>query len=98
MGKPVFSDNRVHVMADKCSTCIFRPGNLMRLAPGRVKEMVDGAVADGSVIPCHKTIHGSAEQEAVCRGYYDGQVDKVLALMLAYTMGMIEEMPDAYGE
>lgn len=98
MGEPVYSNGKVHVMADKCSTCIFRPGNLMTLQPGRVKEMVEGASSAGSVIPCHKTIHGSAEQEAVCRGYYDAQAERVLALRLAVAMDMIEVMPDAYGE
>lgn len=92
MAKPVYSEGKVHVMADKCATCIFRPGNLMSLKPGRVKTMVDEATANQSVITCHKTIHGQREQEAVCRGYYDAQVDKVLPLVLAHSMNMIVEV------
>lgn len=92
MSKPVYSDGKVHVMPEKCSTCIFRPGNLMRLQPGRVKEMVDGALANQSVIPCHKTIYGEREQEAVCRGFYDAHGSRVPALRLAAAMDVIEEV------
>lgn len=92
MGKPVYSDGKVHVMPTMCSTCIFRPGNLMTLQTGRVKEMVDEATAAESVIPCHKTTYGQRDQEAVCRGYYDARVDRLLPLMLARAMEMIEEV------
>lgn len=88
----VWSNGRVHVMRERCSTCIFRGGNLMHLQSGRVKEMVDSALAVQSVIVCHKTIHGQAEQEAACRGYVDSYGDQVLALRLAESMGLIEEV------
>jgi hypothetical protein len=91
-GRPVYSDGRVHVMADKCETCIFRPGNLMNLDPGRVKSMVDESVAEGAGITCHKTLYGQAEQEAVCRGFYDAHGDRVPALQIAACMGLIEEV------
>lgn len=86
MSKPVYADGKVHVMKVKCSTCIFRPGNLMNLEPGRVKEMVDGSIADGAAITCHKTIHGQAEQEAVCRGFFDAYAEQVPALRMAQAM------------
>lgn len=91
-GKPVYSDGKVHVMAEKCETCIFRPGNLMHLEPGRVKEMVEGSIADGAGITCHKTIHGGAEQEATCRGFYDSYADQVLVFRMAQAYGIIEEV------
>jgi hypothetical protein len=75
-GKPVYHEGKVHVMAEMCSTCVFRPGNLMRLAPGRLKDMVDTSVADGAGITCHKTIHGRAEQEATCRGFFDASASR----------------------
>lgn len=90
--KPVYSDGKVHVMAEKCSTCIFRPGNPMSLQPGRVNEMVRQSVADGAGITCHKTIHGQREQEATCRGFFDAYADKVTAFRLAQAMGIIEEV------
>lgn len=59
----------VHVMAQRCETCIFKPGNLMRLGAGRVKEMVTEATGNDSAIICHKTL--DTEQNAVCRGFFD---------------------------
>jgi hypothetical protein len=67
----VFDGEKVHVMERKCDTCIYRPGNLMRLDPGRKDAMEAGAIKDQGVIPCHKTIHGNRTQEAVCRGFFD---------------------------
>jgi hypothetical protein len=65
----VFRDGYVHVLDRQCDTCIFRPGNLMRLRKGRVKEMVEGATRNDSCIPCHSTLYSG--QEAVCRGFFD---------------------------
>ena len=59
----------VHVMAKRCETCIFRSGNLMRLQPHRVKEMVQQAVGNDSAIISHKTL--DTDQNAVCRGFFD---------------------------
>lgn len=95
MAEPVYSNGKVHVMAARCSTCIFRPGNLMNLRPGRVKQMVEGSIADEAGITCHKTLYGQAEQEAVCRGFYDAHGDKVRTLQIAARLGVIEEVHDA---
>lgn len=92
MSQPVYHSGRVHVKAQMCSTCIFRPGNLMTLAAGRVKEMVDGSIADGAGITCHKTIYGQAEQEATCRGFFDAYAEKVPAFRLAKAMDIIKEV------
>lgn len=69
--KKVFRDGKVHVMADMCSTCIFRPGNRMQLPKGRVRWMVEEAQKRDSCIPCHETTFGQAEGEAICRGFYE---------------------------
>lgn len=64
----------VWVMADKCATCIFHPGNRMHLSPGRVKEMVRAATADQGHITCHDTLLYSYKtrlRPAVCRGYFE---------------------------
>lgn len=92
MGRPVYSAGRVHVMAEKCATCIFRPGNPMHLAPGRVKQMVEDSVADGAGITCHSTLYGVAPQEATCRGFYDAHGERVGAFRLATRLGLIEEV------
>lgn len=93
MSKPVYSDGKVHVVSEMCSTCVFRPGNLMTLQPGRLKGMVEGSIAGGAAITCHKTLYGQAEQEATCRGFFDRYADRVLALRLARDSAIIEEVP-----
>lgn len=96
MSKPTYSEGRVHVLAEKCSTCIFRPGNLMTLKAGRVKDMVDGALSEeGGSITCHKTLPGmpGEEQQAICRGFYDAHADRADLLILAQRLGIIEEVP-----
>ena len=59
---------RVHVCHELCQTCVFRPGNLMHLRSGRVRAMIDQAIAADSAIVCHKTLDGDS---AVCRGFFD---------------------------
>jgi hypothetical protein len=64
----VYRDGRVHVQQTKCSTCIYRPGNLMHLEPGRKDGMEADAIRDQGVIPCHQTLDGD---HSVCRGFFD---------------------------
>jgi hypothetical protein len=71
----VFRDGMIHVHAEKCHTCIFRPGNVMHLRPGRVKGMVEEARQNWSVIPCHETLGPEA---AVCAGYAGLRADPSL--------------------
>ena len=63
-----FRDGRVHVQRRMCPTCIFRPGNVMHLAPGRRDQLVADATANQSAITCHETYDGD---NAVCRGFFD---------------------------
>lgn len=70
----VFRDGRIFVCAEMCPTCVFRPGNLMDLKPGRLKEMVEGARRDESTIVCHETLaqwDGHGQKNAACRGFFD---------------------------
>jgi hypothetical protein len=90
----VFNDGKVHVQERKCSTCIYRPGNLMHLAPGRKEGMEAKAIEDGGVIPCHQTIHGNRTQESVCRGFFDVAKHEGL-LAVAERMDIIEFTPTA---
>lgn len=90
----VFRDGRVHVCKDMCSTCIFRPGNLMELNPGRVKGMIADATRDGSTIVCHKTLDGD---NAACRGFFDRYPTQ--PLQIAQRLGLVEEVdPKSGGE
>ncbi|GAB3852291.1 hypothetical protein ACFPIJ_42220 [Dactylosporangium cerinum] len=72
VGDPVTGKTRL--LARQCATCIFRPGNQMHLAPGRLKTMVEQAIVDGSYVICHDTLpYGNfpEAQPAVCRGFAD---------------------------
>jgi hypothetical protein len=66
---------RPRLLASQCPTCIFRPGNPMKLDPGRLKNMVTDALREGSQgIICHDTVSFGAHPDfggALCRGFYD---------------------------
>jgi hypothetical protein len=78
----------VRVRAEKCPTCIFRPGNLMSLRPGRVAEMMKEVKESQGCIACHETL--GEEEQAVCRGQYD--LVKTQPLQIAERLGMIQEV------
>lgn len=57
----------VRICAGRCGTCVFRPGNLMRLEEGRLAEMVAKAIAEEGQIVCHATL--GTEAPAICAGF-----------------------------
>lgn len=84
----VFRDGEVHVMSERCSTCIFRPGNPMRLTKGRVRAMVSSCMATpGGNIPCHQTL--DLDHQAICRGYWDGYSEKDVLLTAAERLSIV---------
>lgn len=82
----------VRVLSKRCDTCIFRPGNLMRLQEGRVEAMVAEALESDSAITCHSTLpYGSypdAEQ-AICRGFWARHRDDTVPLRLAQALEVV---------
>jgi hypothetical protein len=80
----------LRVCSEMCDTCIFRPGNLMELKPGRVRGMVAESIRNDSFIPCHKTLDGD---RAVCRGFYDAYGDRTLGCRFGAVVGVIEVHP-----
>lgn len=68
MKRKPFRSGRVYVCSRLCDTCIFRPGNLMNLEPGRVEQMVADAKRKESAIICHETLD---RKQAVCRGFFE---------------------------
>lgn len=86
-----YRGGRVHVLDDLCGTCIYRPGNLMRLRAGRVASMTAEAVERGSVVVCHSTL--GTDVPAVCRGFFNGPGRRVVALRLAVACGVVQYDP-----
>ena len=87
-----FINGKVHVRRTQCATCVFKPGNLMDLAPGRLAGMINDATRnDDGCIPCHHHLYESAEVEPVCRGFYDRHA--TLPIRLAEAMGILEWVP-----
>lgn len=84
----VFYHGKVHLMDSQCKTCIFHPGNRMRLKRGRVEEMVAEAKRSETAIVCHSTL--DKDQQAVCRGLYSRY--STLSLRLAQVMDRIQEV------
>lgn len=67
-------DGKPRVLSEQCSTCIGRPGNLMDLRPGRVRQMVRDGVNSGGGIVCHQTLSYGDHPDfgpAACRWFYD---------------------------
>jgi hypothetical protein len=83
-------DGNVHIKASQCDTCIFRPGNLMHLEPGRVDDMVAEAIAEDGQITCHSTL--DQYKGAICRGFWVQHRDEVWTLRLAEELGYIKEV------
>lgn len=91
----VYRDGKVHVLAEKCESCIFRSvndGRIRGLRPGRVAGMVLEARNAESVIPCHATLYTDEVKPAICRGYFDLPRRPGL-LQVAERIGIIEYDP-----
>lgn len=84
------------LLADRCATCVFRPGNLMHLQPGRLASLVADNLAAGAVLTCHSTLHGQTEDEAMCRGFFDAygpQTRTVRTMDALFPDGWFVEVP-----
>lgn len=88
-----FRDGRVHVLAERCSTCVFHSGNRMHLSEGRLKDLVQQNLDADSALTCHSTLDtwpGDAPP-AVCRGFFDAY--ETTPLKWAKRLGMVEFDP-----
>lgn len=86
------SGTGLRVCAHECSTCVFRPGNLMQLQPGRLAGMVRESLQADAAIVCHKTLDG---RRAVCRGFYNRHRAATLMCRFGDVVGLEEIDPDA---
>jgi len=86
---------RPRVLREKCTTCIYRPGNLMHLRDGRREEMERDSLANGSWITCHQTLpYGSHPEhgEAICRGFADVHGEESAGIRFAAALGGMVEV------
>ena len=91
-----YRDGRVHVLSGLCGTCVFRPGNLMRLRPGRLRQMVAESIAGESAITCHSTL--GTDTPAICRGYWNRYAERVWTLRLARAWDLVTYDPVPVGK
>jgi len=65
------------LLTGRCTTCVFRPSNLMNLPPGRLAELVAHNRDAGAGLTCHQTLSysGTGAARAFCRGFYDAYPD-----------------------
>lgn len=85
-------DLRPAVFAEMCETCIFRPGNPMRLRPGRLQQVVRDNLRTGTLLICHTTTYGQAAEEVVCRGFYDRFGDRTNVKRVMARLGGFREV------
>ena len=83
-----------HVLSAKCSTCIYRPGNLMHLNRGTVATMTADCKEQDTNVVCHKSpeLAGGLPVPAWCRGSVDlrpGQAVRILS-----RLDMLTEIDD----
>ena len=89
--KPPYRDGKVHVVSERCSTCVFRAGNLMHLNAGRLQDLVQTNLDNDTAFACHQTTYNQDERgEAICKGYFDAYGTEVTPLRFAVALDMIE--------
>jgi hypothetical protein len=89
----IFRDNRVHVLADLCSSCIFKPHH-RPVEGARVAELVrDTRDEAGATVPCHKTLYGQTEHNAICAGWWQRFAHRDPILGMAIAMDIVEFDP-----
>lgn len=103
-GQP-YRNGKVHVMSEQCSTCVFRPGNLMHLSPGRLKGMAEHVQETGVPFACHQTLsYASAEYqahydgEALCAGAVENYGDQSVVMRMAHAHNVIEHVEPHPGQ
>lgn len=85
------------VLSEQCSTCIGRPGNLMHLREGRLKNMVNEALREGRQgIICHQTLSYGDNPDfggALCRWFYDHFGPQNNFIRIMWRLGGFDEVP-----
>ena len=75
---PVYDRGGLYVKAEQCSTCIFRPGNLMSLNAGRMRDLTEGCDRNDTNVICHQTLDQPVG--AFCKGSVDRRAGQVVRI------------------
>jgi len=100
------------VMAERCATCIFRPGNLMHLAEGRLADIVRHNTAHDAHLVCHQdeefifakddgeeAVEALERPGVVCRGWYDQYDSRAIRLAKHWNLvEFVEGPPEPRGQ
>lgn len=72
------------LLAERCATCVFRPGNLMHLSAGRLADLIQSNIDAGALLICHSTLPDWDPEvdKAICRGFWDGYRDEVAVVQV----------------
>ena len=96
---PPYRDGKVHVMESKCSTCVFRGGNLMHLPPGKLKGMAEHVQETGIPFSCHQTLAYSESRYrehyqgmALCAGAVENYGEQSVIMRMAHAMDVIVQV------
>lgn len=98
-GVEPYRDGKVHIMSEKCSTCVFRPGDPMNLRPGRLKELTDHVQETGVPFSCHQTLPYASKVHtehyggaALCHGAVESYGDQSIPMRMARALDAVVEV------
>jgi hypothetical protein len=83
------------LLAERCSTCILRPGDKMHLGAEHTARFVRQALDAGSYVVCHQTLTYGDNPDfgpAICRGFFDAYADRSPALRLLQAFSRLTEV------
>lgn len=92
---PCGPDGKLRVLTERCSTCVFRPGNPMHLNPGRLRDLVQQNLSAGAALVCHQTLSYGDHPDfgpALCRGFYDAHGHQVNLVRIMQRLDGIAEV------
>lgn len=72
------------ILAERCGTCVLRPGNLMHLSAGGLAALIREAQTRGTYVICHQTLSYGDHPDfgpAICRGFADAYHTPALAIL-----------------
>jgi hypothetical protein len=91
---PPFVDGAgVHVMRERCSTCIFRPGNLMNLHEGRLADLTAETDRHDSNVICHQWLGRGFPVGALCRGSVDRRAGQMVRIGERFGPLVLDDAP-----